>query len=203
MDKFVYFGTREEIIECDIDVTYQDFLAKIQETFNLEDDTFSVLDLTESDFDKMMTINDRFVIGRSEKYFAKERLNDKILFEEIDTVQEAEDFLLVYGNIIDCTESTLLHKAACRGNEEMVKLILEKEYNDVHRVNIFGETPTDLAVSNSHIGVVKILLEQNFDNTHEDNLNRIYPLNRAKYDGYDEIVKILEEDIARRERVNK
>lgn len=58
----------------------------------------------------------------------------------------------------DASGSTALHKAACNGHLETVKLLIK--YNAKHLSNKSGNTPLHWASGSSHTTIVKLLLEE-------------------------------------------
>lgn len=203
MEKYVSFGIEEEIIECDINSTYQEFLSKIQTIFNLKNDSFTIVDLTETNFDDMMTIKDHFDVVRSEKDLALKRLNGKTEFDDIVTIKEAEDYFTVYGFKSDEYGNTPLGIASLYGYRHIVKFILEKNFDDVFQSNYNWMGPLHWASKYGCVDIVKLLLEQDFDNVQEVGNMRFIPLELATNAGHTDIVKLLEEDIERRKRENK
>lgn len=192
MEKIVTFGLREEIVELDIDIDYYSFVKKVKDIFKLRADTFCIEDLRKDNFYEEITIKDCFDIERTEKGKALDRLNGVKTFENIETIQDAEDFLLVYGFKIDEDGWTPLHWAASYGRIEIVKLLFEKNFDDVHQANYkTKETPLYWAVNECRIDIVKILLEKNFNNANQGDINGNTPLHRAAFLNYKEIAKLL------------
>ena len=64
-------------------------------------------------------------------------------------------------NAADCAENKTLAWAAKKGYEDVVKMLLEREYFNPNTIdNKYGRTPLSLAVEYGHEGVVKIILER-------------------------------------------
>ena len=84
-------------------------------------------------------------------------------------------------NATDCTGMTALCRAARRGHEEAVKMLLEREADSE-----YGWTPLSLAAENRREGVVKPLFER--EDISPDQADTKYsrtPLLRAAEEGHD------------------
>jgi len=96
-------------------------------------------------------------------------------------------------NASDGTGSTALTWAACKGREEVVKMLLERKDVNPDQVDTeYGWTPLSLAAEGGHEGVVKILLERKDANpNHADTFYGRTPLSWAAQGGHEGVVKIL------------
>ena len=96
-------------------------------------------------------------------------------------------------NASDCMGSTALIWATRRGQEEIVKVLLEREDIDPNTADTkHGRTPLLLAAQNGHEGVVKMLLER--QDTNPNTANTKYgrtPLSWAAENGHEGVVKVL------------
>jgi len=95
-------------------------------------------------------------------------------------------------NAADCMGSTALIWATRRGNDEVVKVLLEREDIDPNRADTQdGRTPLTLAAENGDERLVKMLLERkDVRAATPDNKNQT-PLSLARSKGHDGIVRIL------------
>ena len=96
-------------------------------------------------------------------------------------------------NAADCMGSTALIWAASRGQEDVVKVLLEREDIDPNIADTQdGRTPLTLAAENGHEGLVKLLLERR--DTNHDTADTKYgrtPLSWAADCGHKGVVKML------------
>jgi len=104
-----------------------------------------------------------------------------------------------YLNKSDCMGCTALIWAAIKGNEGVVKILLEREDINPNQVdtNYYNQTPLSWAAENGHEGVVRILLEREDITNQADNYG-LTPLWWAARAGREGVVRILLE----REDVN-
>ena len=102
-------------------------------------------------------------------------------------------------NAVDCMDSTALTSAVIRGNEEVVKMLLEQEgVNPEQADPEYGRTPLSWAAEKGHEGVVKLLLERGDVNPNQADQHDQTPLCLAASRGHRGVVKMLLE----REDVN-
>ena len=103
-------------------------------------------------------------------------------------------------NAADCVGSTALTWATRRGQEEVIKVLLEREDINPNIADTQdGRTPLTLAAESGFEGVLKILLEREDVNpNHPDTKFSRTPLSWAAENGHEGVVKILLE----REDVN-
>ena len=96
-------------------------------------------------------------------------------------------------NGADCTGSTALTWAALRGQQEVVRVLLERGDVNPNRADTkHGRTPLSWAAGNGHEGIVKVLLERK--NVNPDQVDSQYgrvPLAWAAGSGHEEVVKTL------------
>ena len=97
-------------------------------------------------------------------------------------------------NACDCIGVTALAWASIKGNEEVVKMLLEREDVNPHPVDTeSGRTPLSWAAENGHEGIVKMLLEQ--EGVNPDLADTEYgqtPLSWAAGNGHEGIVMMLD-----------
>ena len=103
-------------------------------------------------------------------------------------------------NGADCTGSTALTWAALRGQQEVVRVLLERgDVNPNQADTKHGRTPLSWAAGNGHEGIVKVLLERKDVNLNQADIKHgRTPLSWAAGNGHKGIVKVLLE----REDVN-
>ena len=103
-------------------------------------------------------------------------------------------------NGVDCTGSTALTWAALRGQQEVVKALLEREDVNPNKADTkHGRTPISWAAGNGHEGIVKVLLERKDVNPNKADIKHgRTPLSWAAGNGHKGVVKVLLE----REDVN-
>ena len=96
-------------------------------------------------------------------------------------------------NATDFMGSTALAWAARKGNEEVVKMLLERE--DVNasqaETKFVHNTPLLLAAEEGHGGLVKMILEREGVNPNQGDINHKTPLSLAATRGHEGIVQIL------------
>ena len=85
---------------------------------------------------------------------------------------------------------TPLSYAAGKGNEVVVKLLLDTGKVDVEAKDNYGLTPLLLAAKNGHAAVMKLLLDSGNANI-ESKSNAQIPLSWAARDGHEAVVKLL------------
>lgn len=202
MFKYIALCEKEEQIGYDETTTYDDFLTIVQEKFKLREGSFVIKELNEYNFEESIMVRDFFEIERSEKDKALERLRCKDHFSNISTTSETEDFLLVYGFSVDNLGRTPLHWAVSNGNLKIVKLLLGKNFKNLHQEDSNGLTPLFFAVATKKINIVRLILTKNFDNAHKGISIYNTPLAKAKYMGLVDIIDILEKDIYKRKNNN-
>lgn len=65
------------------------------------------------------------------------------------------------NNLIDESQQNLLHLACRTRNLELAKFLINKKINK-QKVNIFNETPLDIAIKNQDKKMIEILLNSNY-----------------------------------------
>jgi ankyrin repeat protein len=101
--------------------------------------------------------------------------------------------LLKKGVNVECksiNDRTPLWWAAGRGDEAVVKLLLEKEADVESKDAEYGQTPLSCAAENGHEAVIKLLLERKADLECKSN-NGWTPLCWAARNGHETVVKLL------------
>lgn len=191
MNKYISFGRKEEIIEYDEDMDYDDFLAKIGKIFKLKAGSFYVEDINKDNFTEIIDSQNYFDVHRIKQHNVLKRLDGKVNFADIDTVQEAKDFLSVYGFKSDESGYTPFYWAIINNNIEIVKLLLEYKSATNIISSKTGETILHWAVETGNKEMVKLILEKELDNIHKSNNYGETPLCYAITSGYDEIVELL------------
>ncbi len=97
------------------------------------------------------------------------------LRELVKALSSAEEHTDAYGN-------TTLHHACWNGQGEVVKVLLEKDKESVHKLNDDGETPLMLAVKRSNLVITELLLQAGAKPDCAD-LNGIMPMHIAAENG--------------------
>ena len=108
----------------------------------------------------------------------------------VSTILEMKEWDI---NANDCMGMTALTRAAERGHEEVVNILLEREgINPDQADTEYGRTPLSWAAEGGHEGVVKMLLQQqDVDFSRADTFYRRTPLSWAAEGGHEGIVKLL------------
>lgn len=108
-------------------------------------------------------------VNTSQKFISDRRLQrseefpdicDGLSLEELAALLDSDDSLIHKTDIR--TGWTLLFRAVCNGNFNVVELLLTKGA-DPNVQNIYGETPLHQAVDNGKHNIINLLLEKNAD----------------------------------------
>ena len=96
-------------------------------------------------------------------------------------------------NAYDCMGMAVISWASLRGQDVLVKMLLEQDGISPNRADTkFDRTPLSWAAENGHEGVVKMLLEREDVNPNQvDTFYGRSPLSWAAGNGHEEVVKLL------------
>ena len=93
-------------------------------------------------------------------------------------------------SIKDKKESTPLHFAARRGNDEIVKVLLEHPEVDVNEKDSFGKTALHMACSEGQSRVCQLLLDKRAD-IKAVTKDKTTPLHDAILNGHPEVAEMI------------
>jgi len=86
--------------------------------------------------------------------------------------------------------NTPLHFAACRGNEEIVKILLQHSKVNVNDKDVSGKTALHLACSEGHSKVCQLLLNYGAD-IKAVSADKTTPLHSAILNGHSQVARMI------------
>lgn len=119
-------------------------------------------------------------------------MND--LCQRLQGKSKAQLDILLQGNIniYDDNHKSLLFYAVVRGEEDLVKYLLDFSYIDIDSIdNESGLSALHMAVLQNKPHIVALLLTHSQCSVDIASVNGITPLTHAYHQGYDEIIKML------------
>lgn len=120
-----------------------------------------------------------------------DKLNKRKSFYNVNTREEAEEFISKNGFYINAMGENPLHIACMNGKIEIVKYILDKKFPNVHNRDNNGDIPIFFAVSRGHLEIVELILEENVPGLHLPNNFGQTPLSVAHSNKFTTICKVL------------